>query len=58
MADSFADQLFLSTSSIEKYISSIFSKLDLTDEPEVHRRVAALLTFLQAHPGDVRFMQR
>lgn len=44
---SIADHLCLSTSSIEKYVSSIFSKLALTDEREVHRRVAAVLTFLQ-----------
>ncbi len=42
-----ADQLCLSTSSVEKYVSSIFIKLELGDEPEVHRRVAAVLTYLQ-----------
>lgn len=42
-----ADQLHLSTSSVEKYVSSIFVKLQLRDEPEVHRRVAAVLAYLQ-----------
>jgi DNA-binding NarL/FixJ family response regulator len=42
-----ADQLCLSTSSVEKYVSSIFIKLELGAEPEVHRRVAAVLTYLQ-----------
>ena len=41
-----ADQLHLSESSIEKYSTSIFAKLGLGDEPQVHRRVAAVLTFL------------
>ena len=40
-----AEQLHLSESSIEKY-SSIFLKLGLTDESQVHRRVAAVLTLL------------
>ena len=41
-----AEQLHLSVSSIEKYSSSIFSKLSLFDEPELHRRVAAVLAYL------------
>jgi DNA-binding NarL/FixJ family response regulator len=41
-----AGALHLSESSIEKYATSIFSKLGLTDEPQVHRRVAAVLAFL------------
>lgn len=41
-----ADQLHLSESSVEKYSTSIFLKLGLTDEPQVHRRVAAVLTLL------------
>lgn len=49
-----AADLHLSESSIEKYATSIFSKLGLTDEPLVHRRVAAVLTYLhrsgQARP--------
>lgn len=39
--------LHLSESSIEKYATAIFAKLGLTDEPLVHRRVAAVLTYLQ-----------
>jgi DNA-binding NarL/FixJ family response regulator len=41
-----ADQLHLSESSIEKYSTSIFLKLGITDESQMHRRVAAVLTFL------------
>jgi DNA-binding NarL/FixJ family response regulator len=42
-----AAQLHLSESSIEKYATSIFAKLGLSDEPDVHRRVAAVLTYLR-----------
>lgn len=41
-----AEDLHLSISSIEKYSSSIFAKLGLFDEPELHRRVAAVLAYL------------
>ena len=39
--------LSLSESSIEKYATSIFVKLGLRDEPQTHRRVAAVLAFLR-----------
>jgi DNA-binding NarL/FixJ family response regulator len=42
-----AAQLHLSESSIEKYATSIFAKLGLGNEPQTHRRVAAVLAFLQ-----------
>jgi DNA-binding NarL/FixJ family response regulator len=42
-----AARLHLSESSIEKYATSIFAKLGLGDEPRIHRRVAAVLTFLR-----------
>jgi DNA-binding NarL/FixJ family response regulator len=42
-----AAQLHLSSSSVEKYSGAIFAKLHLTDEPQVHRRVAAVLAYLQ-----------
>jgi DNA-binding NarL/FixJ family response regulator len=32
--------------SVENHVSSIFAKLDLADEPTVHRRVKATLLFL------------
>ncbi len=41
-----AASLHLSESSIEKYSTSIFAKLGLAEEPELHRRVAAVLAFL------------
>ena len=40
--------LYLSESSIEKHVSSIFAKLGLAEEPQVHRRVAAVVTYLRA----------
>ena len=39
--------LALSESSVEKHVYTIFSKLGLTEESQVHRRVAAVLTFLR-----------
>jgi DNA-binding NarL/FixJ family response regulator len=46
--------LHLSSSTIEKHVNSIFAKLQLSDAP-VHRRVAAVLTFLDdagyGYPG-------
>ncbi|HEU5082031.1 MAG TPA: response regulator transcription factor [Acidimicrobiales bacterium] len=41
-----ADALVLSGRAVEKHINSIFSKLGLSEEPAVHRRVAAVLLFL------------
>ncbi len=43
-----AERLYLSESSIEKHVSMIFSKLGLTDEPHSHRRVAAVVAYLNA----------
>jgi DNA-binding NarL/FixJ family response regulator len=44
---SVAEDLHLSESSIEKYASSVFTKLGLSDERHIHRRVAAVLAYLQ-----------
>ena len=43
-----AASLSVSESAVEKYANAIFSKLGLTEEPQVHRRVAAVITFLRA----------
>jgi hypothetical protein len=42
-----AAELSLSESSVKKYVNAIFAKLDLASEQLVHRRVAAVLTFLR-----------
>ena len=41
-----AETLVLSERAVEKHINSIFSKLALGQEPEIHRRVKAVLLFL------------
>lgn len=41
-----AAALGLSERAVEKHINSVFSKLDLSEEPDVHRRVKAVLVFL------------
>jgi len=43
-----AASLVLSERAVEKHINSIFSKLTLSLEPDVHRRVKAVLLFLNA----------
>jgi DNA-binding NarL/FixJ family response regulator len=42
-----AARLALSESSVEKHVNAIFSKLGLSGEQAIHRRVAAVLTFLR-----------
>jgi len=42
-----ATSLSVSESTVEKYANSIFSKLGLAEEKQVHRRVAAVVTFLR-----------
>ena len=46
-----ANTLFLSERAIEKHSNSIFSKLGLIVEPEVNRRVKAVLLYLAAERG-------
>jgi DNA-binding NarL/FixJ family response regulator len=42
-----AKSLFLTERAVEKHINSLFHKLGLSEEPEVHRRVMAVLAFLR-----------
>jgi DNA-binding NarL/FixJ family response regulator len=46
-----AAALGLSERAVEKHINSIFSKLNLTEEPDVNRRVKAVLVYLAAEGG-------
>jgi DNA-binding NarL/FixJ family response regulator len=41
-----AATLFLTERAVEKHINSIFSKLDLAEEKDTHRRVRAALLYL------------
>ena len=43
-----ARTLYLSERAVEKNINAVFTKLALGDEPDVNRRVQAVLTFLDA----------
>jgi len=47
-----ATSLFLTERAVEKHINSLFHKLALSEETEVHRRVMAVLAFLRErdHP--------
>lgn len=40
------EALFISPRSVEKHINSIFTKLDLSQTEDIHRRVSAVLLFL------------
>ncbi|HEX2088764.1 MAG TPA: response regulator transcription factor [Actinomycetota bacterium] len=42
-----AKALFLTERAVEKHINSLFHKLGLSEEPEIHRRVMAVLAFLR-----------
>ena len=46
-----AAQLFLSERAVEKHINAIFSKLGVSEEPDVHRRVKAVLLYLAEQEG-------
>jgi len=43
-----ARALFVSESAVEKHVSQIFVKLGITDQPQVSRRVAAVLAFFSS----------
>jgi DNA-binding NarL/FixJ family response regulator len=45
---SIAKALFLTERAVEKHINSLFAKLGVTSEPDVHRRVKAVLLHLSA----------
>jgi DNA-binding NarL/FixJ family response regulator len=50
---SIAKSLFLTERAVEKHINSLFHKLGLSEESDVHRRVKAVLAFLREsdHPS-------
>ena len=46
-----AKELYMSERAVEKHVGSVFQKLGLVHEPEVNRRVMAVLAFLEATGG-------
>jgi DNA-binding NarL/FixJ family response regulator len=42
-----AHRIFITQRSVEKHVTAIMSKLDLPPEPEAHRRVMAVLAYLE-----------
>jgi DNA-binding NarL/FixJ family response regulator len=46
-----AQALYLSERAVEQHINSLFSKLGLSEEPDVHRRVKAVLLYLSEQGG-------
>jgi DNA-binding NarL/FixJ family response regulator len=49
--EAIAEVLFISLRVVEKHINAIFSKLGLTEEADVHRRVKAVLIYLSNGTG-------
>jgi DNA-binding NarL/FixJ family response regulator len=45
-----AERLFVTVRAVERHINSIFAKLGLAEEREVHRRVRAVLLYLAEKP--------
>lgn len=43
-----AEALIVTERAVEQHVTSMFSKLDLVNTPEDHRRVLAVLAFLGA----------
>lgn len=46
-----AERLGITVKTVETYVRSIFSKLELRPTPDDHRRVVAVLTYLRARAG-------
>jgi DNA-binding NarL/FixJ family response regulator len=50
-----ARRIFITQRAVEKHVTAIMSKLDLPPEPEAHRRVLAVLAYLDdARAGAAR----
>ncbi|SFU08956.1 two component transcriptional regulator, LuxR family [Geodermatophilus amargosae] len=47
-----ARALYVSERAVEKHTNALFAKLGVTEEPDVNRRVLAVLRFLEAPPPD------
>ena len=41
------DRLYLSLKTVETHVSRILRKLDIPDQPDDHRRILAVLTYLR-----------
>jgi DNA-binding NarL/FixJ family response regulator len=46
------DELGLSDRTVDKHVRAVFAKLGLLDEPDVHRRVMAVLEYLRSAPSE------
>lgn len=44
-----AERLFLTTRGVERHINTLFTKLGLSEEPDYHHRVRAVLLYLAEH---------
>ena len=46
-----AERLVISLGAVEKHITNVFTKLDLDHEEHVHKRVLAVLAYLESDRG-------
>ena len=44
-----AERLFVSEHTVEKHVKGVFATLELAQSPDDHRRVLAVLTYLNSH---------
>jgi serine/threonine-protein kinase PknK len=44
-----AHRLWITEGTVEKHVRSVLTKLDLPETEDDHRRILAVLTFLEAH---------
>ena len=53
-----SEQLFLTVRTVESHIASILIRLGIPNDPDIHRRVQAVVTYLTSRPQDQTLVHR